>query len=811
MWRLLPLLVATCATAATVPSGINPSSIIPGAFIIEIGTSTLGKRDVGPFQDSPLVVALGNVASAGLSYTLRQTYTDHPDLFHGASINVDVDVSVKELLQVPGITRAWPVRRRERPTSPKTSDGGGTTGPPGNPISAADLLVGRDTFGPHTMTGVDKTHAAGQLGSGVTVCILDTGVDYLNPILGGCFGSGCHVKLGSDLVGDAYDGTNTPVPDADPYTNCDEHGTHVSGIVGALANSYGFSGVAPQASLGMYRASFTLPTRLPTGVGNSISLPALTATLSGGFPDVPYLSVVRFNASSTTSYPVYFTSTDSTINNDGCSPLPANTPNLAKYVTVVQRGGCDFTTKYANVVQFGGKYLIIYNNAAATSQVYVGFSDFSSYATTFDMYGVNFGAPGGNILSTFPLASGGIGVLSGTSMSSPFVAGAAAVIMSARPGLNVQQLKSLLSHSTSLVRTAESSTSAFESVAAQGSGLIQVNLAVALKTVISPIQLILNDSTHLNNMQSLTITNLDTVARVYTLGAHTQAQGLGLYTSASPLSSQVCTFERSLSLLLQNQLLLPAVTPPPVAAAVATVSFTQGTKYKVAPGGSVSVPITIIPPTLSASDAQLYPTYSGWIAITGSPASGSATDNLRVFDTTNVIYGPGAAYPFLYGSSSVQTQAATYPLSQGSTGGLPTLFSRLAMGTPQLTLDLVSGSIDFVGTIPTNDNPSTAKRAVAEPLAPRADRVLYSSVPTLGNVEFITYSARDAFNSGSSAPYTENQVQFDGRYYTANGQGHVVTTGVSYRFLLRALKITGDPTYEDQYESWLSPAFSYTS
>lgn len=36
-------------------------------------------------------------------------------------------------------------------------------------------------------------------------------------------------------------------------TDCNEHGTHVSGIIGALANNYGFSGVAPHVDLGMYR------------------------------------------------------------------------------------------------------------------------------------------------------------------------------------------------------------------------------------------------------------------------------------------------------------------------------------------------------------------------------------------------------------------------------------------------------------------------------------------------------------------------------------------------------------------------------
>jgi len=41
-----------------------------------------------------------------------------------------------------------------------------------------------------------------------------------------------------------------PVPDPDPF-DCNGHGTHVSGIVGAEAPT--FTGVAPNATLGMYR------------------------------------------------------------------------------------------------------------------------------------------------------------------------------------------------------------------------------------------------------------------------------------------------------------------------------------------------------------------------------------------------------------------------------------------------------------------------------------------------------------------------------------------------------------------------------
>ena len=45
---------------------------------------------------------------------------------------------------------------------------------------------------------------------------IDTGIDYTNPTLGGGFGPGFKVAGGYDLVGDNYDGSNTPVPDSDP-------------------------------------------------------------------------------------------------------------------------------------------------------------------------------------------------------------------------------------------------------------------------------------------------------------------------------------------------------------------------------------------------------------------------------------------------------------------------------------------------------------------------------------------------------------------------------------------------------------------
>ena len=96
----------------------------------------------------------------------------------------------------------------------------------------------------------------GLTGQGVRVAIMDTGIDYDHPDLGGCFGPGCRVEQGWDFVGDAYNNdsssaTYNPVatPDAFP-DDCNGHGTHVAGIVGA---SGGVTGVAPGVTFAAYR------------------------------------------------------------------------------------------------------------------------------------------------------------------------------------------------------------------------------------------------------------------------------------------------------------------------------------------------------------------------------------------------------------------------------------------------------------------------------------------------------------------------------------------------------------------------------
>ncbi|KAJ3409063.1 hypothetical protein HDV05_004595 [Chytridiales sp. JEL 0842] len=120
----------------------------------------------------------------------------------------------------------------------------------------------------HRLTGVNAArNVLGLRGAGVKACIIDSGIYHPHPALGGCFGPGCRIAFGYDLVGDGFGSTSEdPEPDNDPLDNCSAsaHGTHVAGIIGANAmNTTGwpadllppvpFTGVAPEATLGAYR------------------------------------------------------------------------------------------------------------------------------------------------------------------------------------------------------------------------------------------------------------------------------------------------------------------------------------------------------------------------------------------------------------------------------------------------------------------------------------------------------------------------------------------------------------------------------
>ena len=107
-------------------------------------------------------------------------------------------------------------------------------------------------------------------------------------------------------------------------------------------------------------------------------------------------------------------------------------------------------------------------------------------------------APGGNILSTLPTTQGSFGVESGTSMATPFVAGSAALLFSVKGNSASvgKGARTLFETTAKRVPSSYTDGDPLQTVSQQGAGLINVFDAIHATTVVSPGELLLNDTAH---------------------------------------------------------------------------------------------------------------------------------------------------------------------------------------------------------------------------------------------------------------------------------------------------------------------------
>ncbi|CAK7199659.1 hypothetical protein SEUCBS139899_002342 [Sporothrix eucalyptigena] len=212
--------------------------IVPGNYIVE-------------FEDGHDTQDFYNTIAANASRKMDLNFR----LFRGASIQfhapneTSATDATAQLAALPAVKQLWPVRQYRIPEHTRHWVANVSDDPETVKRATAD------TFSTHVMTQIDQLRAKGITGKGVRVAVVDTGVDYLHPALGGCFGPGCLVSFGYDLVGDAYTGNNKPAPSGNPPMDCNGHGTHVSGILAAQqgSNTFGVTGAAPGVEIGMFR------------------------------------------------------------------------------------------------------------------------------------------------------------------------------------------------------------------------------------------------------------------------------------------------------------------------------------------------------------------------------------------------------------------------------------------------------------------------------------------------------------------------------------------------------------------------------
>lgn len=355
-----------------------------------------------------------------------------------------------------------------------------------------------------------------------------------------------------------------------------------------------------------------------------------------------------------TTRAVWVTGYDTNNTADACQPLPDDTPDLSEYNVLLRRSiECDEAEQAFNVAAKGARWLTIYNNRPsiewfdasfvegiegvisisedegiswvealkAGSQVYTNIvyyeeservlytsenplspgavSSFSSHGPTFEMdVKPQFGAPGGNILSTIPLTYGGYGIASGTSMATPFIAASFALVMEARGRLTPAEIESFLASNANPQLYLDKRTDPFTwkewltSPAQQGAGLIQVYDAIHATTLLEPASLSFNDTANFAGTLNFTLSNTDSEEIVYTF-SHVPTRTL--YSLYEDKSQQVAPIENT--------------------EAHAEIDFSES-KVSLAPGESVTIAVTATPPR--GVDESRYPLWTGYIAINGS-------------------------------------------------------------------------------------------------------------------------------------------------------------------------------------------------
>lgn len=251
----------------------------------------------------------------------------------------------------------------------------------------------------------------------VDVAIIDTGIQLNHPDLNVVGGRNC--QTGSS------------------YADGHGHGTHVAGTVAAKDDANGVVGVAPGARLWAVRVL----NNSGSGTTSSIICGVDWVTANAATIEVANMSLGGSGTNSTCG------GTD-TYHNAICRSVAAG----VTYAVAAGNSAADANNfrpaTYPEVITVSA--LADFNGepgggAASTCRADVDdtFADFSNYGADVDII-----APGVCILSTW--LNGGYNTISGTSMASPHVAGAAALYKANNPGATPAQIKTAIQNAGNL-------------------------------------------------------------------------------------------------------------------------------------------------------------------------------------------------------------------------------------------------------------------------------------------------------------------------------------------------------------------------
>ena len=274
-----------------------------------------------------------------------------------------------------------------------------------------------ETFAQIAPTGVNRINAPANTnkGTGIGVAVIDTGIDLLHPDLK------ANIVANKSCIVGKRNGNDD-----------NGHGSHVAGTIAALNNTTGVVGVAPEAKL--------------------IAVKVLNATGSGSWSSV--ICGIDWVSANASRYNIKVANMSlggggSSDNNCGNS----NNDALHKAICKSTTAGVTYVVAAGNSSADANSFVpaayddsVITVSALADSDGLAGglgvttsygaddtFASFSNYGSVVDL-----SAPGVSIYSSWK--NGSYNTISGTSMATPHVAGAAALYIKSNPGSSWTQV-----------------------------------------------------------------------------------------------------------------------------------------------------------------------------------------------------------------------------------------------------------------------------------------------------------------------------------------------------------------------------------
>ncbi|MCS1350170.1 S8 family peptidase [Mechercharimyces sp. CAU 1602] len=250
------------------------------------------------------------------------------------------------------------------------------------------------TWNVKRVLGEEQAGRYPNLGKGVRVGVIDTGIDLTHP----------------DLANNVQGGVNFIQTDQPPQDE-NGHGTHVAGIIGARNSRTGIIGVAPAVSL------YAIKVLDKDGLG---SMRTLIHGIKWGIDN--RMDILNISITGETSSP----------------------PELVEIIELATKKGILVIAASGNRGNLRGKGDCVESPARLPSVEAVAALDRQNRRALFSATGpeINIAAPGVQILSTY--LDGQYAKMSGTSMAAPHVSGVAALLKCAYPQANNKKLRLLL-------------------------------------------------------------------------------------------------------------------------------------------------------------------------------------------------------------------------------------------------------------------------------------------------------------------------------------------------------------------------------